>query len=123
MGIVIHCFSISFMTKAGSNKEVRTTEALADIGAAVLNGAISTFLAVVVLLFSSSYVFKVLSQQFALTVTLGITHGLILLREYQNFGPPVPLLHPLTSLLAPPFSCRASCPTDNLGSQAIFISN
>lgn len=70
------------MTKTGDDKNQRATEALADIGAAVLNGAISTFLAVVVLLFSSSYVFKILSRQFALTVALGITHGLILLRKY-----------------------------------------
>lgn len=69
----------SFMTKKGDDKNARTTEALADMGAAVLSGAISTFLAVVVLLFSSSYVFVVLSTQFALTVGLGILHGLVLL--------------------------------------------
>ena len=40
-----HCF----MVKAGSNKNKRATEALADSGAAVLSGATSTFLAVVVL--------------------------------------------------------------------------
>ncbi len=72
------------MTKAGDDNNQRVTEALADVGAAVLNGAISTFLAVVVLLFSSSYVFEVLSKQFALTVALGITHGLILLRKYHH---------------------------------------
>merc|ERR1712113_297047 len=38
-----------------------------------------TFLAVVVLLFSSSYVFSTLSKQFALTVGLGVLHGLVLL--------------------------------------------
>lgn len=69
------------MTKPGGDKNQRAIEALADIGAAVLNGAISTFLAVVVLLFSSSYVFEVLSKQFALTVALGVAHGLILLRK------------------------------------------
>jgi Niemann-Pick C1 protein len=69
----------SFMTKRGDDKNARTTEALADMGPAVLSGAISTFLAVVVLLFSSSYVFVVLSTQFALTVGLGILHGLLLL--------------------------------------------
>ena len=70
-----HCF----MHKGGTDKNARATEALADIGAAVLNGAATTFLAVVVLLFSSSYVFQILSQQFALTVVLGVAHGLILL--------------------------------------------
>jgi len=69
-----HCF----MVKSGSKNE-RVTEALADIGASVLNGAISTFLAVAVLLASTSYVFKTLSIQFALTVSLGVIHGLIFL--------------------------------------------
>eukprot|EP00526_Cylindrotheca_closterium_P001359 CAMPEP_0113628114 /NCGR_PEP_ID=MMETSP0017_2-20120614/14568_1 /TAXON_ID=2856 /ORGANISM="Cylindrotheca closterium" /LENGTH=897 /DNA_ID=CAMNT_0000538409 /DNA_START=59 /DNA_END=2752 /DNA_ORIENTATION=- /assembly_acc=CAM_ASM_000147 len=68
-----HCF----MVKGGEDKNKRALEALADMGASVLNGAISTFLAVVVLLFSSSYVFRVLSTQFALTVGLGVLHGLV----------------------------------------------
>jgi Niemann-Pick C1 protein len=59
-----HCFQ----TKGGIDKDRRSLEALADIGAAVLSGAMSTFLAVAVLLFSSSYVFKILSKQFALTI-------------------------------------------------------
>ena len=68
------------MTKSGSTSwNARVTESLADIGASVLQGATSTFLAVAVLLFSSSYVFVILSKQFALTVTLGIAHGLLLL--------------------------------------------
>merc|ERR1712232_1107558 len=70
-----HCF----MTKGGTDRNNRALESLADIGAAVLNGATSTFLAVVVLFFSSSYVFSVLSKQFALTVCLGSLHGLVLL--------------------------------------------
>jgi Patched family len=70
-----HCF----MTKGSSNKDTRVKESLADIGAAVLSGAISTFLAVFVLLFSSSYVFETLSKQFALTVALGLHHGLVAL--------------------------------------------
>jgi len=79
-----HCF----MTKGGEDKNQRALEALADIGAAVLNGATSTFLAVAVLLFSSSYVFSVLSKQFALTVGLGILHGLVLLPVLLSlFGP------------------------------------
>ena len=79
-----HCF----MTKGGSDKNRRVIEALADIGAAVLSGATSTFLAVVVLLFSKSYVFTTLSKQFALTVGLGVVHGLILLPVLLSlFGP------------------------------------
>ena len=70
-----HCF----MQKGGDDKDKRALESLADIGAAVLNGATTTFLAVIVLFFSKSYVFATLSQQFALTVAFGVSHGLILL--------------------------------------------
>ena len=79
-----HCF----MVKGGDNKDARATESLADIGASVLNGALSTFLAVAVLLFSKSYVFRTLAIQFALTVGLGILHGLVLLPVLLSlFGP------------------------------------
>jgi Niemann-Pick C1 protein len=81
-----HCF----MVKGGSSKDQRAIEALADIGASVLNGAMSTFLAVAVLLFSSSYVFRVLSTQFALTVGLGVLHGTVLLPVLLSFFGPKP---------------------------------
>jgi len=77
----------SFMVKSGKRND-RVTEALADIGASVLNGALSTFLAVAVLLGSSSYVFKTLAIQFALTVGLGVAHGLVFLPVLLSlFGP------------------------------------
>lgn len=79
-----HCF----MVKGGDDKNKRVTESLADIGSAVVSGGLSTFLAVVVLLFSTSYVFVTLSRQFALTVGLGLMHGLILLPVLLAiFGP------------------------------------
>jgi len=81
-----HCF----MVKGGDSKDARATEALADIGASVLNGALSTFLAVAVLLFSTSYVFKTLATQFAITVCLGVLHGLILLPVLLSLLGPKP---------------------------------
>lgn len=84
-----HCF----MVKGGNSRDHRATEALADIGASVLNGALSTFLAVAVLLFSTSYVFKTLSTQFALTVGLGVVHGLVLLPVLLSLVGP----HPFSS--------------------------
>eukprot|EP00549_Striatella_unipunctata_P000485 CAMPEP_0118715154 /NCGR_PEP_ID=MMETSP0800-20121206/26691_1 /TAXON_ID=210618 ORGANISM="Striatella unipunctata, Strain CCMP2910" /NCGR_SAMPLE_ID=MMETSP0800 /ASSEMBLY_ACC=CAM_ASM_000638 /LENGTH=902 /DNA_ID=CAMNT_0006621239 /DNA_START=79 /DNA_END=2787 /DNA_ORIENTATION=- len=81
-----HCF----MTKGGDDKNRRALESLADIGAAVLSGALSTFLAVAILLFSSSYVFEVLSTQFALTVGFGIIHGLVLLPVLLSILGPKP---------------------------------
>ena len=106
-----HCF----MVKGGDDKNKRALEALADIGSAVLSAALTTFLSVVVLLFSSSYLFQTLAVQFALTgkfllikficfyyvlltkrftvvshmiVGYGATHGLILLPVLLSiFGP------------------------------------
>mmetsp|Transcript_20012 Transcript_20012/g.29028 ORF Transcript_20012/g.29028 Transcript_20012/m.29028 type:complete len:926 (+) Transcript_20012:122-2899(+) len=80
----------SFLVKGGSNKDIRATEALADIGASVLNGAMSTFLAVAVLLGSSSYVFRTLSIQFVLTVVLGSMHGIVLLPVLLSLVGPAP---------------------------------
>jgi len=74
------------MLKGGDSKDRRVLESLADMGAAVLSGAAATFLAVVVLLlFSSSYVFVTISRQFTLTA-VGL--GLILLPVLLSlFGP------------------------------------
>jgi hypothetical protein len=78
-----HCF----MLKAGTREE-RVVATLRDVGAAVLNGGISTFLAVVLLAGSNSYVFRVLFKQFFLTVVLGLGHGMILLPVLLvYFGP------------------------------------
>lgn len=83
-----HCF----MVKGGDDRNKRALESLADIGSAVLSGALTTFLAVVVLLFSSSYVFVTLSIQFALTVVLGASHGLILLPVLLSLLGPKPFI-------------------------------
>jgi len=69
----------NFMTKGGSSRADRVVETLADTGSAVLNGGISTFLAVMLLASSKSYVFRVLFQTFFLTVVLGLIHGMVLL--------------------------------------------
>lgn len=69
----------AFMTKAGDDRNERVMETLSDVGTAVLNGAITTFLAVAILLMSESYVFWVLSRMFMLTVVFGVANGLILL--------------------------------------------
>jgi len=78
-----HCF---IMTKGGFDKNYRVRESLADIGSAVLSGATTTFLAVFVLLFSSSYVFNILAVMFGLSVGLGAHHGLQVMLSI--LGPP-----------------------------------
>jgi len=79
-----HCF----MLKGGTRDE-RARAALVDIGAPVINGAFSTFLGVVTLAFSSSYVFRALFQQFFTTCLFGVFHGVFLLPVLLSwFGPP-----------------------------------
>ena len=57
----------SFMHQYGTRQE-RVNKALREIGVSVINGAISTFLAVCLLAFSKSYVFTVFTKMFALYV-------------------------------------------------------
>eukprot|EP00903_Cladosiphon_okamuranus_P007237 g7024.t1 len=68
----------SFMMKTGTRNE-RMMQAMSDIGVAVIHGGMSTFLAVVLLSVSSTYVFRVLFMQFFATAVMGLGHGLILL--------------------------------------------
>jgi hypothetical protein len=77
----------NFMLHQGSRSE-RVVETLGDVGSAVMCGGISTFLGVMLLSLSKSYVFRVLFQTFFLTVILGLGHGLILLPALlAAFGP------------------------------------
>jgi len=82
---VAHCF----MLKSGTRRE-RVALTLGDIGPAVLNGGFSTFLAVVLLSGSSSYVFRVIFKQFFATVVLGMGHGLIFLPILLSWIGPAP---------------------------------
>jgi len=68
----------NFMTKQGTNAE-RVILTMGDVGSAVLNGGVSTFLAVMLLAGSKSYVFRVLFVSFFLTVVVGLFHGMIVL--------------------------------------------
>ena len=67
------------MTKNCGTNDQRIAATLSDVGAAVMNGGLSTFLAVCLLGTSQSYVFRVLFQCFFLTVTLGLAHGMLFL--------------------------------------------
>ncbi|XP_024875784.1 NPC intracellular cholesterol transporter 1-like isoform X1 [Temnothorax curvispinosus] len=60
-------------------RRTRTLTAVRHIGAAVAYGAGSTFLAVSLLAFSTSYVFVAFFRIFSLVIMFGLWHGLILL--------------------------------------------
>merc|ERR1711933_657138 len=61
------------------------------IGLSVLNGGISTFLAVMLLAFSKSYVFRILFQVFFLTIVFGLFHGMVLLPGILSLAGPSPV--------------------------------
>ena len=71
---IAHCF----MLKQGTREE-RVRAAMRDIGAPVVNGAVSTSLAVISLAGSNSYVFVVLFKQLFATCVFGVFNGLVTL--------------------------------------------
>ena len=76
----------------------RAQEALINIGPAVLNGGISTFLAFVLLAGSRSHVFSVFFKIFFLVVTFGLFQGLVVLPVLLSiFGPPSDYIQAETS--------------------------
>ena len=70
---------------------VRGNDGIFDaMGVAVFNGAISTFLAVIVLSSSKSYVFMTFFRQLFLCIVFGLGHGLVLLPVLMSLFPPKP---------------------------------
>ena len=78
-----------FLTESGGREErVRTT--LANIGPAVFNGGVSTFLAFILLATSKSHVFSSFFKIFFLVVTFGLYHGLLFLPVLLSVVGPLP---------------------------------
>lgn len=63
---------------AGTRQE-RAHKALIEIGGAVWNGAITTFLAVVTMSAAEHYIFTTIFQMFSVLILLAVWHGLVLL--------------------------------------------
>ena len=68
----------AFIVSEGSSIE-RSQSALSLMGPAIINGGITTFLAVFPLIFSASHVFQTFFKVFFLTVIFGLFHGIIFL--------------------------------------------
>merc|ERR1712211_58419 len=68
----------AFLYSEGTRQE-RANNSIRLIGMAVLNGGITTFLALFFCSFSSAHVFITFFKVFLLTVLFGLYHGLILL--------------------------------------------
>jgi predicted RND superfamily exporter protein len=67
-----------FVVSTGTAPE-RAKKSLERIGPSVFNGVMSTLLAVVIIGFSKSYVFRVFFKALFLTVVIGGAHGLVFL--------------------------------------------
>ena len=79
-----------FLTCDEENRNKRIEKTLIDIGPAVLNGGISTFLAFVLLMTSKSYVFKTFFKIFFLVVFFGLYHGMVFLPVILSLIGPKP---------------------------------
>merc|ERR1712130_108281 len=78
----------AFVLSQKETKAERVTDALYRVGASVFNGGFSTFLAVVAMANSQTYVFRVFFKQFFLVTSMGLFHGLIVLPVLLSwFGP------------------------------------
>ena len=78
----------AFVLSTAGTKAQRVTDSLYRVGSSVFNGAFSTFLAVVAMANSQTYVFRVFFKQFFLVTSMGVFHGLIVLPVLLSwFGP------------------------------------
>merc|ERR1719387_862359 len=68
----------AFCQTPGTHQE-RTEKAVEEMGTAVIHGAFSTFLAVLILSVSQSYIFRVFFKQFFGICIFGGAHGLMFL--------------------------------------------
>ncbi|TRY67571.1 hypothetical protein TCAL_07821 [Tigriopus californicus] len=80
----------AFIVEEG-DRQTRATNSLVSMGPAILNGGITTFLALVLLGFSESHAFITFFKVFLLTVVFGLFHGLVYLPVVLS------IMGPLTS--------------------------
>jgi predicted RND superfamily exporter protein len=77
-----------FLVEQVGSREERVKKTLANIGPAVMNGGISTFLAFILLANSKSHVFDTFFKIFFLVVVFGLFQGLVVLPIVLSFiGP------------------------------------
>merc|ERR1712228_67330 len=83
----VHIGHAYLVTKG--TREEKAGQAVSTIGPAVFNGGLTTFLALVLLGFSTSHVFVSFFKVFVLTVLFGLFHGLVLFPVLLSVAGPV----------------------------------
>ena len=78
---------LAFMESVGTRQE-RAINALGNLGPPLVHGGFSTFLAISVLAFAKSYVFRIFFKMFLLIIGLGMWHGLTLVPQLLSLVGP-----------------------------------
>ena len=77
----------AFVSSSKNNPNERATDALANLGYPIMQGALSTILGVVVLSASGSYIFWTFFRIMILVILLGLLHGLVFIPVFMTaFG-------------------------------------
>ena len=108
----------AYLVSPGGRRE-RALQAVDTIGPAVLNGGVTTLLALVLLAASTSHVFVTFFRVFVLTVLFGVFHGLVLLPVLLSVIGPLPSVS-LSSITSSPAS---SSPASSTGSRVHIVSS
>ena len=113
----IHVLLRYFECAPGKTRDERVKETLETMGASILVGGATTFLAVVPLSASRVTIFMTVFNAFFAMVTLGVTHGLILLPVILSLvGPTTNVRHLESAREHPGIAITATCKTLGSGS-------
>merc|ERR1711920_74295 len=79
---------LAFMESSASSRHGRVIMSLRNLGPPLLHGGISTFLAIVVLIFAKSYIFRVFFKMFFMIIGFGMFHGMVIIPQLLYLAGP-----------------------------------
>ena len=92
----------AFLESPGTDRNARTKHALSHIGSTVLNGGITTWLAVSPLCTAKTYVFQLFFISFSVIAVFALFYGLILVPVLLSLVGPRSKLAPTITATGPP---------------------